>query len=84
MFVGAGTIINIGAVLLGSLIGLAVGSRFPDRTRTLMTQCLGLFTLVLGARAIADGLSPALTNAVGPAAPLLIVLGALLLGGISG
>ncbi|MDR3361227.1 MAG: DUF554 domain-containing protein [Bifidobacteriaceae bacterium] len=84
MFTGAGTVINVGAVLVGGALGLALGHRFPERTRELLTQCLGLFTIVLGASAIADGLSPALTSEVGAQAPLLIVLGALLLGAISG
>ncbi|MDR2114504.1 MAG: DUF554 domain-containing protein [Bifidobacteriaceae bacterium] len=84
VFVGAGTAINVGAVLAGSGIGLALGNRFPERTRTLLTQCLGLFTMVLGADAISSGLSPELTQEVGAQAPLLIVLAALLLGGIAG
>jgi len=84
MFIGAGTVINVATVLVGSALGLALGGRLPERTRTLVTQTLGLFTLVLGAYAVVDGLSPALTDAVGPNAGLLIVLGALLLGGILG
>ncbi|MDR1187400.1 MAG: DUF554 domain-containing protein [Bifidobacteriaceae bacterium] len=84
MFRGAGTVINIAAVLLGSGVGMALGNRFPERTRTLLTQCLGLFTLVLGALAIADGLSAELRAEVGPSAPMLIVLAALLIGAITG
>jgi uncharacterized membrane protein YqgA involved in biofilm formation len=84
VFTGAGTAINVCAVLAGAGLGLALGGRFPDRTRTILTQCLGLFTLVLGASAIADGLSPALAAEVGDQAPMLIVLGALLLGAIAG
>jgi uncharacterized membrane protein YqgA involved in biofilm formation len=61
-----------------------LGDRFPERTRTLLSQCLGLFTAVIGATAVADGLSPALTRAVGPSAPMLIVLGSLLMGAILG
>ncbi|MDR1442078.1 MAG: DUF554 domain-containing protein [Bifidobacteriaceae bacterium] len=84
VFRGAGTAINIVTVLAGSGIGLLLGNRFPERTRELLTQCLGLFTMVLGATAIIDGLSPALSNEVGKQAPMLIVLGALLLGAITG
>jgi uncharacterized membrane protein YqgA involved in biofilm formation len=84
VFIGAGTAINVGTVLLGGGIGLAVGSRLPERTRGLLTQCIGLFTMVLGAYAVADGLSDALTSEVGSQAPLLIVLGALLAGAITG
>ncbi|MDR0435375.1 MAG: DUF554 domain-containing protein [Propionibacteriaceae bacterium] len=84
MFIGAGSVINVGFVLVGSLLGLGLGSRFPERTRELSTQVLGLFTLVLGAQAVASGLSVTLSAEVGPHAPLLIVLGALLIGGILG
>ncbi|MDR2348740.1 MAG: DUF554 domain-containing protein [Bifidobacteriaceae bacterium] len=84
MFRGAGTVINIAAVLVGAGAGLALGNRFPERTRNLLTQCLGLFTIVLGALAIGDGLSAALTEEVGAQAPVLIVLGALLAGAITG
>jgi uncharacterized membrane protein YqgA involved in biofilm formation len=84
VFTGAGTVINVGAVLAGAGIGLALGQKFPERTRTLLTQCLGLFTVVLGATSIAEGLSDALAAEVGPQAPLLIVLGAVLLGAILG
>jgi uncharacterized membrane protein YqgA involved in biofilm formation len=84
VFTGAGTVINVGAVLAGGGLGLALGNRFPERTRTLLTQCLGLFTVVLGASAIADGLSEELTREVGAQAPMLVVLGALLFGAITG
>jgi uncharacterized membrane protein YqgA involved in biofilm formation len=84
VFTGAGTAINVGAVLAGGAVGLLLGGRFPERTRELLTQALGLFTVVLGAYSISEGLSPALTSEVGPQAPLLIVLGGLLLGAIAG
>ena len=84
MFIGAGTVINVLAVVVGGLLGVLVGNRFPERTRALVTQVLGLFTLVLGATAIASGLSAALAEQVGPNAGSLIVLGSLLVGGIVG
>jgi uncharacterized membrane protein YqgA involved in biofilm formation len=84
VFTGAGTVVNIGAVLLGGSAGLLLGNRLPERTRTLLMQCMGLFTMVLGAYAVADGISPAFAEEVGGEARLLIVLGALLLGGVTG
>jgi uncharacterized membrane protein YqgA involved in biofilm formation len=83
MFIGFGTAVNIVAVVIGSTIGVLVGHRLPEPTRVLVTQVLGLFTLVIGASSIASGLSEALTAAVGQVA-LLVVLGALLIGGIAG
>ena len=84
MFIGLGTAVNVVAVVLGSGIGVLVGHRLPQRTRELVTQILGLVTLVIGATSIASGMSAAFADAVGADARLLVVLGALLLGGIIG
>ena len=81
---GAGTVINVAAIVAGSGLGLLVGAKFPTRTRELVTQVLGLFTLVIAGSSVASGLSAALTAEVGPNAPMLIVLGSLLIGGIVG
>ena len=45
-----GTWINIGTVLLGSSLGLAVGRRIPDRLSRSFTTAIGLVTLVLGVK----------------------------------
>lgn len=44
----AGTLINVGAILLGGLIGMLAGSRIPPRVRQTLTSVLGLFTLAYG------------------------------------
>ena len=72
------------AVLLGSGLGVALGGRLPERTRTTVTDALGLVTLVIGALNVAALSDPAFRAAVGDSAPLLVVLGALLVGGIAG
>ncbi|HQK32901.1 MAG TPA: DUF554 family protein, partial [Phycicoccus sp.] len=46
-FVGLGTAINVATVVAGSLIGMAVGHRLPERTRSVVTDCLGLVTLLV-------------------------------------
>jgi uncharacterized membrane protein YqgA involved in biofilm formation len=84
VFRGAGTALNVATVLLGAGLGVALRGRLPDRTRAVVTDGLGLVTLLvaaLNATAIRDH---ALTAAVGSAAPTLIVLGAVVLGGIVG
>lgn len=43
-----GTIINIAAVILGSLIGLVAGKRIPEKTKQTLVSALGLFTLAYG------------------------------------
>lgn len=84
MFPGIGTAVNVATVLIGSSIGLLLGARLPARTRDTVTDALGLVTLLIGALSAAEVTSSALSAAVGPSAPVLIVLGALLLGGIAG
>lgn len=81
---GIGTLVNVLAVLLGAVIGVLLGSRLPERTRDLVTDALGLVTLLIAAVSAMAVLDPTLEDAVGSSAPMLIVLGALLIGGIIG
>ena len=82
-FVGAGTALNTATVVIGSLAGLAIGNRLPERTRSIVTTGLGLSTLLMAGASAFAVFDRALEAAVGSAG-MLIVLGALLLGGISG
>jgi uncharacterized membrane protein YqgA involved in biofilm formation len=43
-----GTLINVAAVIIGSLIGLLINRKLPTKIITIIFQVLGLFTLVLG------------------------------------
>ena len=83
-FPGVGTLVNVATVLAGSGIGLLLGHRLPERTRDTVTDGLGLVTLLIGALSAASVGSAALAGAVGSSAPVLVVLGSLLLGGIAG
>jgi len=67
-----GTTINVTAVVAGSVIGAAVGNRLSDSMRTTVLQGLGLVTAIIG-------LQMALKTK-----NILIVLGAVLVGGIVG
>ena len=69
-----GTLINVGTVLLGTAIGLALGRRLPASMQERVMMGLGLVTLVLG---IDNALEWRHTNP-------LIVFGAVLLGGLVG
>lgn len=71
-------------MLVGAGLGLLLGHRLPDRTRDLVTDALGLVTLLIAALSARSVLDPVLSGYVGPSAPVLIVLGSLLLGGIAG
>ena len=43
-----GTLVNTSAVIVGSLIGMAAGRGLPERLKTIMMQCLGLSTILIG------------------------------------
>lgn len=81
---GLGTLVNVIAILVGSTVGVAFGARLPDRTHTIVTDSLGLVVLVVGGLNVAALQDPEFVRAVGTAAPLLIVLAALLIGGVLG
>ncbi|MDP9436680.1 MAG: DUF554 domain-containing protein [Actinomycetota bacterium] len=71
-------------VLVGSGLGVALRGRLPERTRGTVTDALGLVTLVIGALNVAALSDEAFVSAVTSGGTLLVVLGALLLGGIVG
>lgn len=84
MFVGVGTVVNVATVLVGAVLGVLLGNRLPTRTRDLVTDALGLVTLLIAGVSAWSVLDPALRSYVGSSAPMLIVLGSLLVGGIAG
>lgn len=84
MVTGAGTMLNVATVLVGSGIGVLLGHRLPQRTREVVTDGLGLVTLLVAALSAAAILDPELVEAVGANAPVLVVLAAILVGGIIG
>jgi uncharacterized protein len=84
VFPGFGTVVNVATVVVGAGLGLLLGHRLPVRTRETVTDALGLVTLLIGALSARAVLSDELAAEVGTAAPVLIVLGSLLLGGIAG
>lgn len=83
-FPGLGTVINVVAVILGAVAGMAVGHRFPERTRSVVTDCLGLVTLLVAGLSVVSVTDGGLRDAVGSGVPVLVVLGSLLIGSITG
>jgi uncharacterized membrane protein YqgA involved in biofilm formation len=81
---GLGTMINVATVVMGSLLGMAAGHRLPDRIRAVVTDCLGLTTLLMAGLSAAKVTDTSLVSAVGAGVPVLIVLGSLLIGSICG
>jgi uncharacterized membrane protein YqgA involved in biofilm formation len=81
---GLGTLINVAAILVGSALGVVIGHRLPVSTRRTVTDALGLVTLVIGGLNLGALKDADYVAAVGGGGTLLIVLGALVLGGILG
>lgn len=54
MFPTFGSLVNAGLVLLGSLIGLRFSPYIPEGLRNAVLQGIGLFTLLLGVRLVAE------------------------------
>lgn len=71
-----GTLLNVGTILVGTIIGLLVGSRMPPRMRDGLTTGLGFFTVLL---AVSMGLRVFTDPAARPGDDLAI-LGAVLAG----
>lgn len=82
--IGIGTAVNVLAVLAGGALGLLLGQRLPERTRDVVTDALGLVTFLIAIVSAWSVRDSALASYVGSSAPMLIVLGALLIGGIIG
>jgi uncharacterized membrane protein YqgA involved in biofilm formation len=81
---GVGTAIDAGAILIGTTVGVLFGGHLSDRTRNTVTDGLGL---VVGVAAVGSAIAivdPALVRAVGKGWPTLIVLLALVIGGVIG
>jgi uncharacterized membrane protein YqgA involved in biofilm formation len=67
-----GTIVNTATVIVGSSIGLLIGTRFSERINTIVMHALGLSTLLIGFQ-----MAFKTEN-------ILLVIGSLALGGIIG
>ena len=67
-----GTLVNTGAVVAGSLLGVVIGKRLPDRIKTIVMQALGLSVVLIGLQMALSGTRP------------LLVIGSLLLGAVTG
>jgi uncharacterized protein len=67
-----GTIVNAAAILIGSGIGLAAGSRLPERFQRIITTSLGLATLLIGVQ-----MALRVEN-------VLVVIASMVIGGVTG
>lgn len=67
-----GTLVNTGAVVVGSAVGLTAKTRLPERIKVILMQALGLAVVAIGLRMALE------------AQHTLLAVGCLLLGGVTG
>lgn len=79
-----GTIVNIVAILIGSLFGVLLGHRLPEKMSRTLTDAMGLVVLVIGALNLAELSSEEFKTAAEPFPTILVVLASLLIGGVIG
>lgn len=84
MFPGIGTVLNIATILVGSIAGIFIGERLEEKTRSLITDVLGMVTMLGAASAIIPLFKDQYTSALPKGWSTMPVLIALLLGGIIG
>lgn len=79
-----GTLINVLAIVAGAAVGVLMGHRIPERMSRTLTDAMGLVVLVIGALNLAALSDADFVSAVTAAGTLLVVLAALLMGGVTG
>jgi uncharacterized membrane protein YqgA involved in biofilm formation len=84
VFIGLGTAVNIATIIAGASLGVLIGGRMPERTRSLITDVLGLITILGAASALIPMWGERYINAMPKGWTLLVILAALLIGGILG
>ena len=67
-----GTVVNTGAVLVGSTVGISAGKRLPERIRSILMQALGLSVVLIGLKMALSG------------EKMIAAIAYLLLGGLTG
>jgi uncharacterized membrane protein YqgA involved in biofilm formation len=84
MFVGAGTVINLLTIIFGCAIGIALGGRLPKKSQKMITDVLGLITILGATSALLPLWSTEFKDSLPNGSPLLLVLASMLLGGLLG
>lgn len=84
LLVGLGTLINVLTIISGAAIGVLAGSRLNLKTRELITDVLGLITILAAASAVIPMFSADYSKALPKGWTLLSILGSMLIGGLIG
>lgn len=84
-----GTILNVITVAVGSIVGLALSARIPERFQKIILNCLGLVTITLGIDASVLGMAETVRR-YGSGIPTfgarlgMVTVGSLILGAVLG
>lgn len=84
MFPGVGTIFNVITIVLGAFIGIFVGEKLREKSRELITDALGLVTILGAAAAIIPLFNNQYTSKIPDGWSTMPILMALLFGGLIG
>jgi len=84
MFVGLGTVFNLSTIIVGAAIGIALGGRLPKRSQKMITDVLGLITILGATSALIPLWSRDFKASLPDGSPLLLILASMLLGGLLG
>jgi uncharacterized membrane protein YqgA involved in biofilm formation len=84
MFPGIGTVLNIATIIIGSIAGIFIGERLREKTRDLITDVLGMVTILGAAAAIIPLFKDSYTSMIPKGWSSMPVLISLLFGGIIG
>jgi len=83
-FVGAGTVLNVLAILIGSIAGVVLGARLKSTSQRLITDVLGLVTALGAVSALSPLWSESFRSKFADGLPLLVILLTMILGGLIG
>ena len=64
--IGLGTLINFVAIIIGAIIGTLLGDRLKKNTRNLVTDALGLVTMLIAGLSVFDVTKKELAEQTGP------------------
>ena len=80
MFPGAGTVINVTAIALGSLVGVLIGKKLSEKFRLLITVVLGCVTAISAADALSAYWDESFAYALPSGVAIILVVFSLLIG----
>ena len=84
MFTGAGTVLNILAIVIGGAFGVFIGAKISEKLRNLVTDVLGCVTIISAADALSAYWDVELQQSMPKGWVILVVIFSLLVGALLG